>query len=56
MYRYLELIFYVYEYKEGIREFFEIVVYVVLEFELKNDVYKSIDFNVGYDLFYISDI
>lgn len=46
MNRDLELIFYIYEYEEGIREFFEIVVYVVLEFELMNDVYKSIDFNV----------
>lgn len=56
MYRDLELIFYVYEYEEGIREFFEIVVYVVLKFELINDVYKSIDFNVWFDLFYISKI
>lgn len=55
MYRYLEPIFHVYEYKEGIRESLEIAAYVVSEFELKNDAYKSIDFNVGYDLFYISD-
>lgn len=55
MYRYLEPIFHVYEYKEGIRESLEIAAYVVSEFELKNDAYKSIDFNVWYDLFYISD-
>lgn len=55
MYRDLDPIFHVYEYEEGIREFLKIAAYVVSEFELMNDAYKSIDLNVSSDLFFISD-
>lgn len=51
----LEPIFHIYEYEEGIRESLEIAAYVVSEFELMNDAYKSIDFNVWSDLFYTSN-